>query len=669
LSQLIQSEEFLPDLNGKSYTHQDLIRDLTRYSLISNQEGGAIGFRQYIPIEVFDKYGITDIVKATAHPLAYTQHNLLYNSGGKALEALLGSEVNENGIIKNQNNISENIMQAYINKLNKSGEEKFKIKGKDIEVLNKNNEKYISNFVKQYFQHNPEDAYLLRDLELSKVLDIKDVEKINSFIAPGDSRWFFNDFVSIRSQEGRLYLYQNNGGGTFLKVGKLGWFGMNEYDYTNPRKVSVFPDNNKGVVMIGNSTVAVETQNPVGQEAEPQGISLKSTLEKISRSDSKYSEVADFFMKYYDPEVKVEKSENLQSKGAYSSNNKTIYLNSNLWNNNNAEQNREVFLHEYMHSLTKDLINKHVRLTFDERGELEVEYLTAETPKGLTKLISVYRFAVDKLKEEYGIEKFLALNEKFKEDKAKMSNEVSYSSEDMDVYHASDVNEFIAGIFFDDQFRNKMMKIEYKSSEKSLLMNFVEALLKMYYSLFGGGDTVAQHTVDAVVSLLETSHNLSQKPSSLFEEIISAEMVNNDEQAESLVEETIKALDGNEMYSLMVKHEFDDNIIRFFLNGEEREGLGIKMYVPGYADLKLYLYRYVGVSYIVNTDTKQTILQIKNADSELEAVTEFADYVNTQISSGAVENFEEIVNKTDGATPDTIELVTQEDVDEVEECE
>jgi hypothetical protein len=669
LNQLSQSDEFLPDFNGKPYTYQELIRDLARYSLISNQEGGAIGFRQYIPLEIFDKYGVTDIIKATAHPQAYTQHNLLYNSGGKALELLLGSEMNSNGIIVNRYKVSSEIMQSYIDKINrKAGRQEFRIKGKDIEVLNKSNEKYVSNFVKQFFQHNPEDCRIMKNADIDTYIGRRDVEKVSGFVVPGQSDYIVNDFVSVRGSNGKLYLYQNIGNGSFLKVGLLGHFGMNEYDFNDYHKVSIFEANKEGVVMYGNSTTAVEVKESFeSQGAEIPVFGIRETLERISNSTSRYKDVASFFSKYYDPKVKIEKRDDLQSAGAYSSKEKTIYLNSSLWNTGNQEANREVFLHEYIHSLTEDLIKKYVNLSIDEDGKLEVIYYTDEIPRGLSKLISVYKFAVEGIIREYGLEKFNELNQKFKQDREQIDNEVSYEAGDMNAYYSSDINEFIAGIFFNENFREKMTNTPYKATEKSLLRNFVEALLKMYNSLFVGEDNVAQHTVDAVVDLLEMSNAVAEKPSPLSEQFLDIEMINNDVKAESLIEETFEVISGKNIFQLMEKHDFPDNFITFYDGDREMSGIGQKMYIPGYSGINLYHFKLMGVAYIVNMDAKQVVVKISDTESDLEIVTAFADWINNKITNGEVGGFEEGITNLKSEVYDA-EFIREDNLDDVEEC-
>jgi hypothetical protein len=670
LRQLYSSNEMLPDYNRQSYSYKELIRDLARYSLIANQENGAIGFRQYIPIEVFEDYGVLSVIKATAHTNSYTQHNLLYNSGGKALESLLGTSVNSDGIIVNGNHISAEIIKSYIEKINsKAGREEFKLKGKDVEVLNKKNDKFVSNFVKQYFQHNPEDALRIQFKKDNLQVMADEQKRIKGFVAPEGSNIAMNDFVHYKDKEGKIHLYQNVGKRTFLLIGKLGIFGVNEYNALATRRTSIFDVNKEGVVLYGNSSVPVQIQDIAG-ENEVKRYTLQSAFEKILKGDSKYKEVASFFMKYADSDVVVEFSNKLdESKdGAYTSKNKTIYLRSDLVNNEDFKVNQTVLLHEFMHSLTMDLIEQYVDLDIDENGKLTVLFKTDDIPQGLSKLISVYRFAIDKIVEEHGVEKFVRLFNQFKQDRTDISNEIEYAEEDMDIYFASDINEFIAGIFFDNQFKKKMSKVEYKSSNKSLLQNFVEALLKMYNSIFSTEGSIAQHTVDALVDLLETTQSVSKIPSPLSVQTVPSDMIDTDRMAESLIDKDFRIVDPNEVYQAMEKKGFPTGEFTAIIDDKEVKNTGNKIFVPSYSDLNLYCFRSDNMSYIVNSKTLQMVFKTE-ANTLLQIIHNFINYANNKITVGDVETFDDLIKTNFSEVTNDIPFLKQSDVDDVEKCD
>jgi hypothetical protein len=375
-------------------------------------------------------------------------------------------------------------------------------------------------------------------------------------------------------------------------------------------------------------------------------------------------------MKYYDPDVVVQFTDQMSADGAYISQDKTIYIHEAMLGSDDFMRNQTVLLHEYMHSLTKELINKYVNLTINEQGKLEVEYKTDDIPAGLAKLISVYRFAIDKVVEEQGVERFMEQVDKFEEDRQDAMNEIIYSRVDMEAYYVSNINEFVAGLFFNNDFRKKMQDTPYKATEKSLLRNFVEALLKMYNSLFKGEDNVTQHTVDALVELLETTHQVAKTPISITPQTVSADMLENDRNAESLIEQDYRVIDGNAVYKLMqdkgfptgeVKFLFDENVV------VEASGAK-KILMPGYKDLGLYLYNQDETAYIVNSKTGQVMYKT-NLVSDMQSIVEFFDMVNSKITSGIVEVFEDLLVEGYVENTDIPDFISRMDINNVEPCD
>ena len=89
------STKELPPYNGdNNYTWEKLTKDLTKYALLANQENGAIGFRQHIPVEILEKYKIAESLRKYAgikkDDLSY---NLLLNGDFRALTNLVGNNV------------------------------------------------------------------------------------------------------------------------------------------------------------------------------------------------------------------------------------------------------------------------------------------------------------------------------------------------------------------------------------------------------------------------------------------------------------------------------------------------------------------------------------------------------------------------------------------------
>jgi hypothetical protein len=641
---------------------------LARYSLIANQENGAIGFRQYIPVEVLDHYGVTAVIKATASVNSYSQHNLLYNSGGKALEELLHAKV-LNGMIENNSGVSEEIVRLYVDKINKNnGREDFKAVGSKVEVLNKETEYFVSNFVRQYFQHNPSECIRV-NLKNTTAKD-KVVSTIESFAM---TKEIDNpiDFVHLVDGEGKVYLFEHKGDLKYVRIGTLGSFGMNEYDGLNGNKVSMLAKNRTNKVF--DQSVTPFDFDSVTDEGD-MSYSLTEALHEIANKDSEYAQFASFFMKYHDPDVKVVYTDRINAVGAYVSKDKTIYIRQREMEDLNMD---DAVLHEYLHSITQDLINQYVDLSIDEKGKLIVEYKTDTVPQGLAKLVSVYKFAMEKIMEEKGVDNFMKLYKGFKEDKRNVESNVTYNQEDMDTYFASDINEFIAGIFFDEHFKNKMSSLEYKSSEKSLLRNFVEALLKMYNTIFTGENTVAQHTVDALTDLLETSYeNKGKLPNPISTQTISSDMLIHDENAQSLIDDNDIGLVAQGLYEIMERRDFKYKEITSFIDDREYKGYGTEIFVPGHSDLNIFMFNpdeqvegdpFAAV-YIVNGETGQLILKPESNET-MGILEELIQYMGEKIYSKEVENLVEALKKGQPSAREELEdFLRRGDVDDVEEC-
>ena len=176
---LHSSDKKLPDYNGTTYTYKDLAKDLVKYSLLSNEAGGAIGFRKLIPLSLLDDYGVT----------------------------------------KNFQDFSEKVFNDDTN----------------LKLLE-------DIFVKQFFQHNPQEAksYNWNYNTWSKDTYGKDFYKLNDFTMKKEGH---PKYISIKKGN-KLLLFELGNIHKYKRINILGDFGINEYDLSSENVESLIEGNN-----------------------------------------------------------------------------------------------------------------------------------------------------------------------------------------------------------------------------------------------------------------------------------------------------------------------------------------------------------------------------------------------------------------------------------------
>ena len=195
LLRMMNSQQKLPDFNGDTnYTFEKLVKDLTKYALLSKTENGAIGFRNYIPMAVFKKYNLnSEMLDISDLNLNGGRiFNVLFNGSTRSITSLLRSSIETNILTQEKviNIPSEYVINKdpnysnidyTIRKANKNlGVNMFERKGNVIHV--KENPTAISKnrFLRQYYQHNPENAYKLNFKDIGVLLK-KQVVNVKGF--------------------------------------------------------------------------------------------------------------------------------------------------------------------------------------------------------------------------------------------------------------------------------------------------------------------------------------------------------------------------------------------------------------------------------------------------------------------------------------------------------
>ena len=525
-SVLNQSQESLPEYNGDTnYTFEKLAKDLTKYSLLANQENGAIGFRNYIPMAILDRYNVTDNLRRHSGVGKHVSHNLLLNGNFKGLMNSIGAyEINaDNTIDVNQGNPEE--IRKYVEKINtKYGSSSIVYdEVNDRIVVNTDLSNFKSVFIRQFFQHNPSEA------KKFNWRNKKDWFKQGNSTKLENLEWFegkkeMPEYISIRdSKNSTFLLFEKDNNGIYKKLNTLGYFGYNEYSpFTNQQATSII-------------TVQPIVEEPkISPDTNLISGGVNNIIDRIINEKGKFSAIAELVKPFLNNDIVIE-SRNLGEVGnaVYvkrntvhptlgNFNGNTIYINESIVDN--KEKVDYALMEEIVHSITVNEIDKYVdknnTYLMDNKGNFDIKYLTDEVPAHIVKLVSLFKdgskHILDKYTKELGTveDAISALNER-KANWRKQINDGDTNQQledlDKDVYRTLNLAEFVAGIFTDERFRKEMDQVTYRATNKSILSQFGDVIAKILNTIFPGAvkSSVTGHTIDAVMTLLESKTSVA----------------------------------------------------------------------------------------------------------------------------------------------------------------
>ena len=172
--------------------------------------------------------------------------------------------------------------------------------------------KFLSIFVRQYFQHHPEDAKKL-DWKNKALIDSKnsnDLSKLEWFTLKDNT---LGKYLSIRDSENSRYLLFEKQNGIYKKINTLGGFGFNEFSPFTYDKKSMVEENN--INTYNSPTVEpiiVSTENSINNLDLTKG--TVSIVENIITTNTPMSEIAKILLPYIDNSVGIE-SKDLKGLG------------------------------------------------------------------------------------------------------------------------------------------------------------------------------------------------------------------------------------------------------------------------------------------------------------------------------------------------------------------
>ncbi len=532
LNRLVNSDKQLLPKDGKNYTEADLMKDLLMYSMIGSQENGAIGFRHLLPVELFDKYNVPLTIRNKTGNEGEVIQSKIYNGIVKSMENYLGSKIDENGsIINNGYNIS--IIKDLVERINYSLNEKYATIDKEYATSNDNGDvtfnnatgdKSNSTFVEQYFQHNPDllitidyntetipgdkDSGLLKIIK-SNGFTVEDFD--NGLMTEFNSTIYDEDFLTIKSKNGKKLLYKKISDSSFKQIPILGTFGMNEYNSGTVVNKSLIAKNNpknqfQHLLNLDNNNDIMTTKK------------LQQVLNGFIKNTGPYSDLLKILSPHVDfKNTKLIVDSTIVGSAEYQPDTNTIAINPKLLNDRNTTSKKfqHIMVEELLHHITYSTMKKYVKFEanpIDENGRLKYEF-APNTPSALRTLMMVYQQGIDVIVKEQGIETVLSKIKNFSDIITNnTANSLAVNNEsEMDLYRITNIHEFIAGIFIkDSNFAKKMADTPYLNSGKSILDKFVELLGRMFDSILPGAkkDSISVQTLASLHEFLIGESNL-----------------------------------------------------------------------------------------------------------------------------------------------------------------
>lgn len=525
-------------VNGEQITYKELVKNLLQYSFLSNQENGAIGFRNHFPLEIFDEYGITNRLVQTAGVTNQVAHNILYNGPIQAILHGIG-EFNQNtNTIENTKGLSVTESQKYAEFINR----KF---GSNVATVLNNGDIKLNvflgnqkiNFIRQYFQHNPEDAATFFGKEKKSILRINQSQffsDLNSFyvpenrINPMDNS--YPEYIQI-TEKGRTMLFEKNFdslGRRYVRINTLGGFGVNEFDTSKANNNSIYAEN----TVPNNQQIIVE---PIMVQQEDSSSPLlqttgKKIVEQFARNPGEFQLLAQLLLPYINDNLQVILTDELDSgvNGQIVAGSNKIYIKSTI----SEEIIPQVILEEVLHSITVGKIEKQFSADIDSNGNLTITFKEGVTPAGRA-MAKAYKAAFEAVKtnliaelgnEEKAVNRIHEFIDKIKNAKAKLLKgekvDLRLSEEEKLLYRAVNVHEFLAGMFFNKKFQNVLNNTEYLKSGKSIFQKFVELLGRMIFPDLKN-NTVLEQSISSLIDFLaEIQPNPSVVANAEFEKIL-----------------------------------------------------------------------------------------------------------------------------------------------------
>lgn len=488
LKSLITSKVKLPNkLDGREMTEEELMKELLIYSLLSNQEKGAVGFRNELPIELFSKYGVDNILRSNSDfESKDLKHKLI--SVNYYIDRLLPAFTKINSILITSP-AEQEFYERQINNINEYAKEQgidfnvLKIEENTItRVYSENVEFSKDRFVEEFIQHNPLLTPEYDYGEFKTQIENGSGKILASFAG--------RSYFHIVTPSGTILLFKavnfiKNDNVVYQQIPIYGAFGFNEYNKQQD-KSSLIQKNNPTIEEQKNIIVASEVQDFI-EEIENEGLTAAKIFKEATRNpNNRYAALFNMLLPLVSDynNVEVTLVENLP--GAASFDGSVIKLNKSHFKTlGSINEVEDIIVEELMHWATRNALKDVAKFNAITENGVKYEILSKnkEVVKATKNLLDVYNFAIKNYISKHGIKNFEEKINTFIPSKNNNKALAVASEEDLNLYRLSNIHEFLAGIIIKDTaFMKEMYETEYKgeSSITALyrkLLDFILAIL------------------------------------------------------------------------------------------------------------------------------------------------------------------------------------------------
>lgn len=507
LKGLVNSEKPLPDRGNKKMTEGELMRELLFYSLTVEQDNGATGFRSELPVELFDKHGVTEILNNRSNPDLPTSN-----------VAMLGVVTAANKALQKVGKDKADAIVDYYNKINqKLTKEENALYFNGVNIISKSiqntTQTNMNRFLKQYYQHNPEMlpfSYFAPGT-LEKFNGVQDISTLKYVFTPvkddRDNEFTVGTVVRLPAQQGIFEVVDvdlYSGLVTLKRLDILGKNGISEYNIYKDVDETAY--NNKKYVPISRDMIGF-----IKDFNSPQGL----VNAVFNNSQSKYYGAMQFVKQFYG-NVNVSFVDNLKAAGAFTKNPDSslhILLNKDYLDNLSEEKIEKLIFEESFHSIVIDVTDKYLKFAGFIPGKgFTVEFVEGvEIPEEIYRIVNLYKAAIAYYKKAIpNIEQILEQNvADIREGKGVLYDEHSH------LYRLTDIQEFMAGLFMlDESFAKQMAQVKYANTNTNILQRAIQSVLRLMQNILPNirFDSITANVAQEIYDLLTKDKETKSQP-------------------------------------------------------------------------------------------------------------------------------------------------------------
>lgn len=374
-------------------------------------------------------------------------------------------------------------------------------------ILSGSFDNQLDNFIRQYFQHNPQRAAILskynqESLEFIPIEgDLAKPDSLQKFILENSTA----DFVSVRNpsikySDNKWNLYQNIDG-IYHRIDVLGTTGFNEYNAINPNQkssLSTQPIKTRST-NVGSEYYNKKTNEwikiPLIDQVLPLDLGVEGILKAMYDSNltsQEYKRTIERLQDFVNKDIKIEYAVPKSSSfGMYNSSTNTITISPDIYeqaiNKTQGDFNKainivkEVILEEVIHSITVNELKEYIDRTLEDGTVI----LKDNSPIFATRLVAAFDIARTAL---------------------------PYNPKDITTYYSKDIFEFIAGMYVSPEYRDNI-----ESRAPGLIQKFLDAIKRLFSHLsnkYQGEElTYKEEVYSTLEALLKTTTevNTTQK--------------------------------------------------------------------------------------------------------------------------------------------------------------